>query len=318
MKLVVLDGFLVNHDNLPWELADMFDVTWYDATKPEDTISRIGDAQAVFVNRHAITKEVFNACPNIEYIGVLGTGFNMIDLEAAKEAGVTICNVPAYSTNAVAQCVFSLLLNISFMTYKHNEFVKAGKWNKVPDEELVDKPMFELAGKTMGVIGFGHIGQAVAKIANAMGMEVLAYRRHPDKSLETSQLHFACLDELLAKSDIISLHCPLNPETTQLINKDTIAKMKDGAVLINTSRGGVINDQDVADALDSGKLYMAGLDVLTVEPPTDGNPLTLHPRTILTPHMGWGPKETRIRLLDVVSKNFLAYLNGNPVNVVGE
>lgn len=316
MKIVVLDGFLVNHDHLGWGLDSQHDVTWYDSTKPEEVVSRIGDAEIVYINRQPMPAAVFEACPQIKFIGILGTGFNMIDLQAAAKAGVTICNVPAYSTNAVAQCLFSLLLNISFKTHLHNEYVHAGKWVTNIDSELVGKPMFELAGKTLGIVGFGNIGAAVAKIANAFGMRVLAYRRHPDRSLETDQLRFVSLDELYAQSDIITLHCPLNAESEGMINKDAIAKMRDGAVLLNTSRGAVLNEQDVADALDSGKLSMVGVDVLSSEPPKADNPLARHPKVIVTPHLAWTPLETRRRCLDVSEANLLAFLSGNPQNVV--
>lgn len=317
MKIVVLDGYLVNHDNLDWDVKKKYpDLTWYDASAPEEIIGRIGDAEAVFVNRAPLSREVFERCPNIRYVGVLGTGFNAIDTAAAKEHGVIVSNVSGYSTDAVTQVVFSLLLEIMGSIKARTDYVKAGGWTQFKDPKVSEVPMYEIAGKTMGIIGMGEIGYAVAKVAMAFGMKVLANRRHPDKSLECERLRFVDLDTLYKESDVISIHCPLTPETTGLICKETIGKMKDGVILLNTSRGPVLNEQDVADALTSGKIYMAGLDVLSVEPPKAGNPLVSHPRTLITPHVGWTPKETRVRLLELSARCFFDFLDGKPRNVV--
>ena len=319
MKVVVLDGYLVNHDNMHWEVKDRFpNLVWYDESAPEQIAERIGDAEIVFACRAPITAETFEKCPNIRYIGVLGTGFNAIDVAAASAHGVVVSNVSSYSTDAVTQVTFSLLLEIMGSIFARTSYVKQGGWTKFKDPGVSEVPMYEIAGKTMGIIGMGSIGRAVARVANAFGMDVVAYRRHPDKSLENDHLKFVDLETLYQVSDVISIHCPLTPETQGMINAESIAKMKDGVVILNTSRGPVIDEQALSDALDSGKVYMAGLDVLTNEPPKADNPLVHNPRCIITPHIGWTPKETRARLLDISAQCLFGFLEGKPMNVVNK
>ena len=315
MKVVVLDGFLAGYGLNGLPLPDTFKIEWYDNTPPEQTIERIGTAEAVFVNRLRLDARVFEACPSLRFAGTFGTGYNMIDLDAARRAGVTVCNVPAYSTAAVAQNTISLLLNIATMTHIHSRYVSTGHWTDPTDHALVSVPMFELAGKTIGLIGCGDIGAAVGRIAAAFGMRVLACRRHPN-SFAGTHIRFVDLDTLYGQSDIVSLHCPLTPQTRGMIDRAAIGRMKDGAVLLNTARGGLLCERDVADALDCGKLYMAGLDVLCDEPPAPDSPLARHPRVICTPHISWMPRETRARLLRAAADNLLCFLEGNPQNVI--
>lgn len=315
MKVVVLDGFLAGYGLNGLPLPDPFEIDWHDNTPPERVIERIGTAEAVYVNRVQLDAEVFEACPSLRFAGTFGTGYNMIDLDAARRAGITVCNVPAYSTAAVAQNTISLLLNIACMTHVHSRYVGDGRWTNPTDHALAAVPMFELAGKTIGLIGCGDIGAAVGRIAAAFGMRVLAFRRHPDPSAGPS-IRFVGLDTLYAQSDIVSLHCPLTPQTRGMIDRAAIERMKDGAVLLNTARGDLLCEWDIAAALDSGKLYMAGLDVLRDEPPAPDSPLARHPRVICTPHISWMPRETRARLLHIAADNLLRFLEGKPQNVI--
>lgn len=319
MKIVVLDGYQVNHDNLYWEVKEKFpNLVWHNTSEKHEIIERIGNAEAVFVNRAPLGPEVFEKCPNIKYVGVLGTGFNAVDTAAAKKHGVVVTNVSGYSTAAVTQTVFSLLLEIIGSISARTNYVKNGGWQKFADENISGAKMNELYGKTIGIIGFGTIGQSVATVAQAFGMKVLANKRTPDKLLENENLKFTSLEEIYKNSDVISLHCPLTQQTQNLINKESIAQMKDGVIILNTARGPVINEDDVCAALDSGKIYMLGADVLAAEPPAQGNPLVKHPRALITPHIGWTPMETRMKLLDLAAKNFFAFLEGNPINVVNK
>lgn len=317
VKIVILDGFLVNPGDITWDEIERFgELTVYDVTEEKDIIDRIGGAEVVFVNRCGLTKDVFETCKQMKFVGILGTGFNAVDIVAAKEHGVTVCNIPAYSTRAVAQITMALLLEVTNKVATFDRYVKTNGWKSLTDPNLASIQKIELWGKTMGIIGMGDIGYTVATIAEALGMEVFGYRRNPKKELETEHIHYADLDTVLKNADVLSLHCPMNEETTGLINKDTIAKMKNGAILLNTARGGIINEQDVADALDSGKLLALGTDVLSTEPPKADNPLPNHPNVVLTPHVAWTPKETRIRLLKMSGENLQKYLDGNPIHVV--
>lgn len=311
MKVVVLDGFLAGYGTggLPLDPA-RFEVEWYDDAPPGQIAARIGGAEAVYTNRAPLTAETFAACPRLRFVGTFGTGYNMIDLEAARRAGVTVYNVPSYSTMAVAQSTISLLLSIACATPEHARYVREGRWTSPTDPQVAGRRMFELAGKTLGVIGYGEIGRAVARIAAALGMEVLACRRHPASGDGAARM--ASLDELLARSDVVSIHCPLTSETRGMIDAVAISRMKPGAVLLNTARGAILNEHDVADALDTGRLYMAGLDVLSEEPPSPGHPLAFHPRVICTPHVSWMPVETRERLLRAAADNLLRFLAGGP------
>lgn len=316
MKIVVLDGYTENPGDLSWEgFEKLGDVKVYDRTEPALVAERIGDAEAVIVNKVSITREIIETCRSIRYIGVLATGYNVIDVQAAREHHITVTNIPTYGTTAVAQMVFALLLEICHHVGSHSEAVKAGFWSSNPDWCFWNYPLIELAGKTMGIIGFGRIGQAVGRIAKAFGMKVIAYDNHQTGS-GAAIADYVELDELYARSDVISLHCPLFPSTEGMINKESIAKMKDGVILINTSRGPLVNEQDLAKALQSGKVYAAGCDVVSTEPILPDNPLLGCYNSILTPHIAWAPKESRQRLMDIAVSNLRSFEEGNPVNVV--
>lgn len=317
MKIVVLDGYTLNPGDLSWgPMERLGDLTVYDRTKPEETVERMQGAEVVITNKTVITKSHMEACSKLRYLGVLATGYNVIDIEAAKEKGIPVCNVPGYSTDAVAQMTFSLLLELTTKTALHSASVHDGEWCRSRDFCYWKAPIVDLAGKTLGLIGFGSIGQKVAQIACAFGMKVLVYSRTRKPWLETEQIHFTELEQLLASSDVVSLHCPLFPETTELINKKTIALMKDGAYLLNTARGGCINEADVAQALKSGKLAGAGADVVSTEPMRTDNPLLTAPNMVITPHISWASTDSRKRLLKIAADNIEAYQKGCPVNNV--
>ena len=318
MKIVILDGYTENPGDLSWEeLAKLGELTVYDRTPAEEIISRIGDAEIVITNKTPISRETMEACPNIKYIALLATGYNVVDVNAAKEKGIPVSNVPTYGTAAVGQFAIAMLLEICHHVAHHSDTVHAGKWNSCIDWCYWDYPLIELDGKTMGIIGFGRIGQTTGKIAKAMGMKILAYDNFQSESGKAIA-EYVDLDTLLAKSDVISLHCPLFPETQGIINKDTIAKMKDGVILLNNSRGPLIVEQDVADALNSGKIFAAGLDVVSTEPIRNDNPLLKAKNCIITPHISWAPKESRQRIMDCTVSNVAAFQAGNPVNVVNK
>lgn len=316
MKIVVLDGYTENPGDLSWEeLGKLGSLTVYDRTPESEIVSRIGDAEIVLTNKTPITRATLDACPSIRYIAVLATGYNVIDIAAAKEKGIPVSNVPTYGTACVGQFAIAMLLEICHHVAHHSQSVHDGKWSTCADWCYWDYPLLELDGKTMGIIGFGRIGQTTGKIAKAMGMHVLAYDAFPTPSGEAIA-DYVDLDTLLASSDVISLHCPLFPETQGIINRDTISKMKDGVILLNNSRGPLIVEQDLADALNSGKIYAAGLDVVTTEPIRNDNPLLTAKNCIITPHISWAPKESRQRIMDCTVSNVAAFLNGAPVNVV--
>ena len=317
MKIVSLDGAALNPGDLSWSCFEEFGtVTVYPRTLSEaDTIARIGDSEIVLLNKVPITRSVLEACPCVKLICCLATGYNVVDIDAAKERGIPVCNVPAYSTQAVAQFTVGLLLELCHRIGHHDQLVHQGAWSSCPNFCFWDTPQMELAGKTMGIIGFGQIGQAVGRIAAALGMKVLAYSRSRRTEAEALAT-YVDLDTLLKESDVVTLHCPLFPETTELINAETIAKMKDGAILLNTSRGGVIHEQAVADALRAGKLRGAAMDVVSSEPMAANNPLLTAPNCMITPHMAWAPIEARQRILDLTVQSIRGYLIGAPVNVV--
>lgn len=316
MKIVILESTAVNPGDLSWEpVLQLGDVTVYDRTSPEDVVSRIGDAQIVLINKTPITASIMDACPNLRLICVEATGYNVVDCEAAKQRGILVCNVPTYGTDAVAQFTFALLLEICHQVGHHSTSVHSGDWCRSPDFCYWHTPQMELAGKTLGIIGFGKIGRAVAKIANAFNMRVLAYSR--SRCIEGEMLgEYVDLDTLLKNADIISLHCPATAQTKEIINAASIEKMKDGAILINTARGGLIREADLADALKSGKLRAAAADVVSVEPIHLDNPLLSAPNCIITPHMAWAPIEARQRIIQITAENIRAYLEGKPINVV--
>ncbi len=320
MKIVVLDGYTENPGDLSWEgFEKLGSVTVYDRTPANDSeiIERIGDAQAVLTNKTPISCAVLDACKNVKYIGVLATGYNIVDTGAAKAKGIPVCNIPVYGTAAVGQFAIALLLEVCHHIGHHDRAVHEGRWESSADWCFWDYPLIELAGKTMGVIGFGRIGQTTGRIAKALGMEVIAYDEYPNASGEEIAVYIT-LDELYARSDVISLHCPLFPSTEKIINKNSIAKMKDGVIILNNSRGPLIDEQDLTDALESGKVAAAGLDVLSSEPPKSDNPLLKAKNCIITPHISWAPKESRTRLMDVAVNNLSAYIRGVPENVVNK
>ena len=290
-------------------------ITVYDRTAKEEVIDRIGDAEAVIVNKTPLDKAVFEACPQIRYVGVLATGYNVIDIKAARERGIPVCNIPTYGTTAVAQMTFALLLEICHHVMEHSEAVKKGEWSNNADWCFWKYPLMELSGKKMGIIGFGRIGQAVGKLAKAFGMQVLAYDAHQNESGKEIGT-YVTLDELLKEADVISLNCPLFPETEGIINEKNIKKMKDGVILINTSRGPLIKEEDLAKALHEGKVYAAACDVVSTEPIRPDNPLLGCYNSILTPHIAWAPKESRQRLMDVAVANLKAFVEGKWINVV--
>lgn len=319
MKIVILDGFALNPGDISWNsLEKLGDVKVYDRTPADMIIERIGNAEIIITNKTVITKEVMGKAPRIKYIGVLATGYNNIDIITAKAMGITVCNVPAYSTNSVAQHTIALLLEICHHAGDHNSEVKNGAWTRSADFCFWNYPLIELSGKTLGIIGFGQIGQAVAKIAHALGMNVRAYVRTKKKEYENFPVSFVSMNDLLSQSDVISLHCPLNDHSQGMINKESIAKMKDGVIIINTSRGPLIVEDDLANALNSGKVYAAGVDVVSIEPIKNNNPL-LHARNcIITPHIAWAPIESRKRLMEITADNLARFLSGSPINVVSK
>ncbi len=311
MKIVVLDGYTENPGDLSWSgLEKLGDLRVYDYTPPELIDERMADAEAVYTNKTPISGKTIEKAHKLRFIGVLATGYNVVDINAAKERGIPVCNIPTYGTAAVAQYVFALLLEICHRVEHHNAAVQEGRWANSRDFCFWDYPLMELQGKTMGLIGYGRIGQATAQIAKAFGMTVLAYDafvRAPES---------VTLEELLQKSDVISLHCPLLPSTEGILRKETIAQMKDGVIIINTSRGGLIHEIDLRSALESGKIYAAAVDVVSIEPIRPDNPLLGLNNCLITPHIAWAAKESRARLMDVAVENLSAFLSGNPQNVV--
>lgn len=318
MKLTVIDGYTMNPGDLSWAQYEKFgELRVFDhSTDDEDeVIRRIGDSEIVIANKSKVTRRVIDACPNIRFIAVQATGYDPIDYVYAREKGIPVSNVPAYGTDSVAQFAIALLLEICGHAGHHDQAVHQGKWAQCGDWCFWDYPMIELSGKTMGIIGFGRIGQAVGRIASALGMKVLAYNRSRSES-GAKIGEYVELDELLSRSDVISLHCPAFPETVGIINKDTIAKMKDGVVLINNSRGALVVEQDLADALNSGKVYAAAVDVVSGEPIREDNPLLSARNCLITPHISWAPRESRQRIMDCTEENIRCFLAGKPQNVV--
>lgn len=315
MKIVILDAYAANPGDLSWdEFAALGDLTVYDRTAQEDAAARIGDAEVVFINKVRLTDEIFAACPNLKLVSILATGYNIVDLAAAKRRGITVCNVPGYSTRAVVQMTFALLLEICQQVGLHSGAVHTGRWQTCPDFCFWDRPLIELDGKTMGIVGYGAIGSAVGTVAQALGMKLLVTARHEKPVPEGAR--FVSLPELLAQSDVVSLHCPQTAENARMIDAGALAQMKDGAILLNTARGGLLDEQAVADALRSGKLLAAGMDVVSAEPIRADNPLLTAPNCFLTPHIAWAPLETRRRLQAISAENLRAFLAGKPQNVV--
>jgi len=317
MKIIVLDGYTLNPGDLSWKpLQILGDVTIYDRTSKEQIVSRIDDAQVIFTNKTPITKEILDKVNNVKFIGVLATGYDVVDYKYAKKLGILVSNIPAYSTQSVSQMVFALLLEVCNQVGNHSNKVKNGKWAKSKDFSFWDYNLVELNNQTLGIIGFGKIGKNTAKIANAFGMNVIVYTRNIDKSLEHAMLKFVDIDELYKKSDVISLHCPLTDGNKQFINKNSISKMKDKVILINTARGGLINERDLKEALESKKIYYAAVDVLKQEPANIDNPLLNVENIFITPHIAWATKASRQRLLDSAVNNLKNYIKGTPINIV--
>lgn len=318
MKISVIDGYTENPGDLSWDgLRALGDVVIYDHSTKDETeiIRRIGDAEIVVANKSPISRRVLDACPNAKYITIQATGYDPIDYVYAREKGIPVSNVPTYGTASVAQFAIALLLEICGHAAHHSDAVHAGRWAESGEWTFWDYPMIELAGKTMGIIGFGRIGQNVGRIAKALGMNVIAFNR--SRSAEGAEIaEYVELDELLHRADVISLHCPLFPETRGIINRETISKMKDGVIIINNSRGSLVMEQDLADALNSGKVYAAGLDVVSSEPISADNPLLEAKNCLITPHISWAPKESRQRIMDCTVENIRAFQAGKPQNVV--
>lgn len=318
MKISVIDGYTENPGDLSWDgLRTLGDVVIYDhSTRDEaEIIRRIGDAEIVVANKSPISRRVLDACPNAKYITIQATGYDPIDYVYAREKGIPVSNVPTYGTASVAQFAIALLLEICGHAAHHSDAVHAGRWAESGEWTFWDYPMIELAGKTMGIMGFGRIGQNVGRIAKALGMNVIAFNR--SRSAEGAEIaEYVELDELLHRADVISLHCPLFPETRGIINRETISKMKDGVIIINNSRGPLVVEQDLADALNSGKVYAAGLDVVSSEPISADNPLLKAKNCLITPHISWAPKESRQRIMDCTVENIRAFQAGKPQNVV--
>lgn len=312
MKIVVLDGYTENPGDLSWgPLQELGELTVYDRTPPEAVLERIGDAEAIYTNKTVLSRELIQAMPSVRFIGVLATGYNVVDVQAARERGIVVCNIPTYGTDAVAQYVFALLLELCHRVAHHAQAVQEGRWTACPDFCFWDYPLIELSGKTMGIVGYGRIGQRTAQIARAFGMQVLAY----DAFVQAAEC--VPLDELLERSDVVSLHCPLFPETKHIIRGETIARMKDGAILINTSRGPLVDEAALREALTSGKLYGAAVDVVSTEPVQPDNPLLGLENCLITPHIAWAPRESRQRLMDIAVENLRCFLRGAPQNIVG-
>jgi glycerate dehydrogenase len=322
MKIVVLDGYTLNPGDLSWEGFERFgdltvyDRTCYDGSREDLVIERAREAEVVLTNKTILSRKVIESLPQLKYIGVLATGYNVVDIEAARERGIVVTNVPTYGTEAVAQMAIALLLEMCHHVGAHSESVKKGEWASNPDWCYWKYPLIELAGKTMGIIGYGRIGQATGRIAQALGMKVLAYDKYVNKDLESDTMRYVELDELLAQADVIALHCLLSEETEGIINKDTIAKMKDGVMIVNNSRGQLMVEEDLAAALNSGKVAGAALDVVSTEPIRMDNPLLKAKNCIITPHISWAPREARQRLMDIAVENLAQFLAGSPINVV--
>ena len=319
MKIVNLDSYALNPGDLDWSpLEKLGECTFYDRTPVDDDdeiLKRIGDAEIVLTNKTPLDQHVLETAPNVKYIGVTATGYNIVDTTAAREAGIPVTNIPTYGTDAVAQFTFALLLEITSQVDLHNQLVHEGRWSSNPDFTFWAKPLMELKGKTLGLIGFGHIAKKVAEIGHAFSMNVIFWNHRPKSDLP-DYVKQVELDQLYRQADIISLHVPQTPATTEMINQEAISQMKDDVILINTARGGLINEKDVADALNEGKIATAGIDVAQKEPIPADSPLLSAKNCYITPHIAWAPRETRNRLLGIVVENLQAFLKGEKLNVV--
>lgn len=316
MKIVVLDGYGLNPGDLSWDaVSQLGELTVYDRTSSEEVIERSAGAEAILTNKTVITAEIMEALPDLKYIGVLATGYNVVNINAAREKGIVVTNIPAYSTPSVAQMVFAHILNIAQQVQHHSEEVRKGRWTNNADFCFWDTPLIELREKKIGLVGLGHTGFNTARIAIGFGMQVTAYTSKSSLQLPP-EIKKRTLDELFSECDIVSLHCPLTDETKELVNAERLRLMKPTAILINTGRGPLVNEQDLADALNAGKLYAAGLDVLSSEPPKADNPLLTARNCYITPHIAWASLEARTRLMDILVENIKAFQAGKPVNNV--
>ena len=321
-KAVILDGYTLNPGDLDWspleKLAnfEMYDRTTYSLAEADLIVERAKDAEIILTNKTPLNEKIIVQLPKLEYIGVLATGYNVVDVEAARKRDIVVTNIPDYGTDTVAQAAFALLLELCHHVGAHDEAVKKGEWTNSPDFCFWNHPIVELSGKTMGIIGYGRIGQVTSRIAQAFGMKVLAYNRTREKVVETEKVRYASLEDLYKNSDVIVLHCPLTEENKGFINKEAISQMKDGVFIINNARGALINEADLADALNRGKVGGVGLDVVSEEPIKADNPLLHAKNCIITPHISWASMEARKRLMDIAADNLQKFLEGNPVNVV--
>ena len=319
MKIVVLDGYTLNPGDISWDgLKALGDVTIHDRTPVDKIVERAAGAEIVFTNKTPINEEAINQLNSLKFIGVLATGYNIVNTEAAKEKKIIVSNVPGYGTTSVVQMTIALLLELCLHVQRHSDSVIGGKWAKSADWCFWDYPLVELSGKTIGIIGYGRIGQQVGDVATALGMKIIGNSRNWTDQLQRKNFRWAEIPELLAESDVVSIHCPLFPETKGLINKESLKTMKKSAFLLNTSRGPIVVDEDLADALNNDVIAGAGIDVLSVEPPPADNPLFKAKNCIITPHIAWATKEARLRLMDATVNNLSSFLNGNPVNVVNK
>lgn len=318
LRIVVLDGYTLNPGDLSWhDLKKLGDTDIYDRTPNDKIIERAQHADIVITNKTPITKDTINALPKMKYIGVLATGYNIVDVEYARQKGIPVTNIPTYGTKSVAQMVFALLLELCHHVQEHSDAVKNGEWSNSEDFCFWKYPLIELAGKTMGIIGMGRIGRQTAKIADALSMNVIGYDKFKGEDLDIGNFRWAeSIEELLSMSDVVSLHCPLFPETEGIINRNSLKKMKKTAFLVNTSRGPLIVEEDLANALNNGEIAGAALDVLSIEPPNEDNPLLKARNILITPHISWATKDARSRLLDTAVENIRLFLDGKPVNVV--
>ncbi len=316
MKIVVMDGNGVNPGDISWEKIEQFgQLTVYPRTTPEEVLDHVGDAEIVLTNKTVFDAEIISRLTNTKYIGVLATGYNVVDLKAAREYGIVVTNIPAYSTDSVAQMTFAHILNVTNRVDHYARASREGEWSRCPDFCYWDQPLMELSGKTIGIVGLGHIGMKVARIARDFGMDVFALTSKDATSLPEG-IQKTTLEGLLGASDIISLHCPLTNSTREIINAESLAKMRKGTILVNTGRGPLVNEADVAAALHTGHLAAYCTDVMCSEPPSSDNPLFQEPNAFITPHVAWATVEARLRLMDIAEGNIKAFLSGNPVNVV--
>lgn len=319
MKIVVLDGYTLNPGDISWnEIENIGELVVYDRTPIDKIIEHSRDAVIIFTNKTPLGEEVFSKLPALKYIGVLATGYNVVDIEAAKRKGIVVTNIPTYGTKSVAQMTFALMLELCHHVQEHSDSVRRGDWSECKDFCFWNYPLIELADKTLGIVGFGRIGQQVADIAQAFGMKILAYDNYKSDQNHRSRFEWAELEDLFINSDIVTLHCPLFPETKGIVNRNMLKRMKKTAFLINTSRGPLVVEEDLSWALNEGVIAGAGLDVLSIEPPKKDNVLISAKNCIITPHISWATREARERLMKIAADNLMAYLSGNPINVVNK